>query len=214
MYCLVDDGLKLQKMKHGFKFGEQMLPVIETERLILRTPKLGDEKPLNKAINRSLPELQRWMPWAKDPSMQPTVRYVKDGISSWVSDTPGDFPMVIIHKESQQIIGASGFNNRSRPEVPVFEIGYWLETAFTGQGLATETVGALTGFAFEFFHAARVQIVTQVGNEASRRVAEKNGFILEATLKNYCVDCLSGKPANDWIFVHFNAEKIKCESKA
>ena len=40
-----------------------MLPEIETERLILRPPKLGDEKPLNQAINRSLSELQRWMPW-------------------------------------------------------------------------------------------------------------------------------------------------------
>lgn len=28
-----------------------MLPEIETERLILRPPKLGDEKPLNQAIN-------------------------------------------------------------------------------------------------------------------------------------------------------------------
>lgn len=32
--------------------------------------------------------------------------------------------------------------------------------------------------------AARVQIVTQGGNEASRRIAEKCGFTLEATLKN------------------------------
>ena len=183
-----------------------MLPEIETERLILRPPKLGDEKPLNQAINRSLPELQKWMPWANDPSMQPTIRYVKKGLTSWGSDAPRDFPMVIIHKKSQHIIGASGFNDRSKPEVPLFEIGYWLETAFTGQGLATEMVQALTHFAFESFKAARVQIVTQVGNEASRRVAEKCGFILEATLKNYCVDSLSGKPSDDWIFACFSAE--------
>lgn len=183
-----------------------MLAEIETERLILRSPKLGDEKPLNKAINRSLPQLQRWMPWAKDPSMQPTICYVKEAIISWRSEAPRDFPMVIIHKESQQIIGASGFNDRSKPEVPLFEIGYWLETAFTHQGLATEMVRALTRFAFDSFHAARVQIVTQVGNHASRRVAEKCGFILEAMLKNYCLDCLSGQPADDWIFVRFNKE--------
>lgn len=186
-----------------------MLPEIETERLILRPPKLGDEKPLNQAIHRSLPELQRWMPWANDPSMQPTIHYVKEGLTSWGSDAPRDFPMVIIHKESQHIIGASGFNDRSKPEVPLFEIGYWLETAYTGQGLATEMVQALTRFAFESFKAARVQIVTQVGNEASRRVAEKCGFILEATLKNYCVDSLSGKAADDWVFVCFPTDKPK-----
>lgn len=89
------------------------LPNIETERLILRPPMLGDEKPLNQAINRSLPELQRWMPWAKDPSIKPTICFVKDGIASWGSDRPRDFPMVLIHKESNKIIGVSGFNDRS-----------------------------------------------------------------------------------------------------
>jgi hypothetical protein len=74
------------------------------ERLILRPPQLGDEKPLNQAINRSLPELQRWMPWANDPSMQPTINFVKQSIISWVADAPRDFPMVIIHKKSQHII--------------------------------------------------------------------------------------------------------------
>lgn len=181
-----------------------MLPEIETERLILRPPRIGDEQPLNAAINRSLPELQRWMPWANDPGIQPTICFVKAGVSSWESETPHDFPMVVIHKELQQIIGASGFNARSIPEVPVFEIGYWLETTYTGQGLATEMVDALTHFAFESFKAARVQIVTQVGNKASRRVAEKCGFILEAILRNYCLDSLSGKPSDDWIFARFN----------
>lgn len=114
--------------------------------------------------------------------------------------------MVIIHKESQHIIGASGFNDRSKLEIPLFEIGYWIETDFTRHGLATEMVHALTRFAFESFNAVRVQIMTQVGNEASRRVAEKCGFILEATLKNYCLDSLSGKPSDDWIFVRFKEE--------
>lgn len=185
-----------------------MLPEIKTENLILRTPKLGDEKHLHNAINRSLPELQRWMPWALDSSMSPTVQFVKNGIASWSSENAADFPMVIIHKESEKIIGATGFNDRSKPEIPMFEIGYWLETAFTGQGYATETVRALTRFAFESFHAVRVQILTQVGNDASRRVAEKSGFILEATLKNYCMDPLTGKPADDWLFVRFDAENL------
>ncbi len=70
-------------------------------------------------------------------------------------------------------------------------------------------VKALTCFAFQSFNAARVQVVTQVGNDASRRVAEKCGFILEATLKNYCVDCRSGKPADDWLFVRFNGEGLQ-----
>ena len=121
-----------------------MHPVIETERLILRPPQLGDEKPLNEAINRSLPALQRWMPWAGDPSFEPTIRFVKEGIASWSNEQANDFPMVILHKASRKIIGASGFNERSNPLVPMYEIGYWLDTQYTGLGLATETVRILT----------------------------------------------------------------------
>lgn len=51
-----------------------MHPVFETDRLILRPPQLEDEMPLKEAINRSLPALQRWMPWAADPSFEPTMR--------------------------------------------------------------------------------------------------------------------------------------------
>ena len=70
-----------------------MHPVIETERLLLRPPQLGDEKPLNEAINRSLPALQRWMPWAVDPSFEPSMRFVKEGIASWSNEQAKDFPI-------------------------------------------------------------------------------------------------------------------------
>jgi RimJ/RimL family protein N-acetyltransferase len=185
-----------------------MHPVIETERLILRPPKLGDEKPLNEAINRSLPALQQWMPWAADPSFEPTMRFVKEGIASWSNEQAKDFPIVVFHKASRKIIGASGFNERSNPQVPMYEIGYWLDTQYTGLGLATETVSALTKFAFESFNAVRVQVVMQADNDASKRVAEKCGFVLEATLKKYRVDCLSKQPADDCIFVRFDAEGL------
>jgi type II secretory pathway component PulJ len=81
-----------------------MHPVIETQRLILRPPQRGDEIPLNDAINRSLPALQCWMPWAIDPSLAPTMRFVEEALVNWGSDKPRDLPMVVVHKTSQQII--------------------------------------------------------------------------------------------------------------
>lgn len=54
--------------------------LIETPRLILRTPQDGDAKPLNQAINNSLAELQRWQPWALDPSLKTTEKFINDSI--------------------------------------------------------------------------------------------------------------------------------------
>ncbi|MCL9683862.1 GNAT family N-acetyltransferase [Legionella maioricensis] len=185
-----------------------MLPIIETKRLILRTPTLGDERPLNQAINESLPELQRWMPWASDPSLEPTIQFVRAGIESWRDEDQRDFPLVVVHKEYQEIIGACGYNYRSNPMVPLYEIGYWLMTKYTGLGLATEMVTALARFAFETLHAARVQIVTQVENIRSRRVAEKCGFEIESRLHHYCIDCVTKKPADDLMFVCFDPHQL------
>lgn len=182
------------------KIETPMLPKIETARLLLRPPLAEDALPLNAAIKRSLGELQRWMSWATDSSLDATQSFIAEGIASWQASTPRDLPMIIIHKASERIIGASGFNERSKPEIPMFEIGYWIDTAFTKQGLASEMVRALTQFAFASYQAARVQIITQVGNHASRRVAEKCGFVLEATLHNHCLDAASGTPADDWVF--------------
>ena len=63
-------------------------------------------------------------------------------------------------------------------------------------------------FRLRSFKAVRVQVVMQADNYASKRIAEKCGFVLEATLKKYRVDCLSKQPADDCIFVRFDAEGL------
>ncbi|OGT38766.1 MAG: hypothetical protein A3F12_06015 [Gammaproteobacteria bacterium RIFCSPHIGHO2_12_FULL_38_14] len=71
---------------------------------------------------------------------------------------------------------------------------------YQGQGFVTEFVTAITIFAFDYLHAMRVQILTQVENEKSASVAKRCGFDCEATLKNHRLDCLSGKPADSYVF--------------
>jgi RimJ/RimL family protein N-acetyltransferase len=71
--------------------------------------------------------------------------------------------------------------------VPRFEIGYWVRRCFVGQGYITEAVRGVTRFAFETLGARRVEIRCDARNERSRRVAERSGFELEATLRNHAV---------------------------
>jgi len=182
--------------------------MIETKRLYIRKPLLGDAKPVNDAIKRSLPELQRWMPWAKDPSLATTKTFIDAGMKQWESDQQTEFPMIIALKDSQQIIGASGYNNQSNIDVPMYEIGYWLDTPLTGQGYATELTAALTEHAFMKYQAARVQIKIQASNQRSRKVAERCGFALEARLQKHCVDCQSGMPADDLIYAMFHLYQL------
>lgn len=66
--------------------------LIEIERLIIRPPKPGDAKPLNMAINRSLKEIGRWMPWASDLSLETTANFIMQGIRYWEDPKPKALP--------------------------------------------------------------------------------------------------------------------------
>jgi ribosomal-protein-alanine N-acetyltransferase len=55
-------------------------------------------------------------------------------------------------------------------------IGYWIDGARNGRGLATGAVGEILVFAFEDLALHRVEAATLVDNVPSQRVLEKNGF--------------------------------------
>ncbi|WP_433301907.1 GNAT family N-acetyltransferase [Actinoplanes sp. CA-030573] len=67
------------------------------------------------------------------------------------------------------------------------QIGYWMDPAARGRGVATVSVRALCRWAFDRLALGLVEWRAEVGNVASRRVAEKAGFRLEATLRQRLV---------------------------
>lgn len=175
------------------------LKSIETERLMLRPLQLGDEIGISQAINASLKSLQRWMIWAKDPSLETTKKFVEGQVHARLNASVKMLQLVVIEKETNQIISCTGFNEKSDFEMRVFEIGYWIHSAFQGKGYVTEFVNALTRFAFEECGAIRVQILTQAENEKSIAVAKRCGYNLEARLKNHRIDCETSLPADSYV---------------
>ncbi|WP_328297458.1 GNAT family N-acetyltransferase [Streptomyces sp. NBC_00435] len=65
------------------------------------------------------------------------------------------------------------------------EAGYWTVAGARGRGVASRALGALTAWAFEAFAAdglERIELLHQMDNAASCRVAEKTGYALERIL--------------------------------
>lgn len=60
------------------------------------------------------------------------------------------------------------------------DIGYWLAPAYWGRGIATEAVRFACEHAFGPLDLIRVQALVFEGNDASMRVLDKCGFVLEA----------------------------------
>jgi RimJ/RimL family protein N-acetyltransferase len=173
---------------------------IETPRLIIRPVHLGDEFPLNKAINNSLNLLQKWQAWAKDPSIEATRGFVQQGVFAWASCFVENFPMVVIHKQNQKIIGASGYNDHSDINQGLYEIGYWCDVDYQGKGYVTEYANALTRYAFDALKATKVVISIWIENKKSIAVAERLGFYNEGIKDRDPHDCVSDQPEKNYIY--------------
>lgn len=156
---------------------------IDTERLTLRVPRAGDGPALNAAVCESLSTLWPWMEWAKTaPTVDESEALCRRMYAKFLARE--DVVYSLFLKGTATIIGGSGLH-RIDWDVPRFEIGYWVRSAYAGQGYVTETVNALTHLAFETLRANRVEIIMDDRNERSWRVAERVGYTLEGILRHH-----------------------------
>ena len=176
------------------KFPDQ----IETERLLLRSPMPGDGAALREAVLASHDELKQWMPWAIDvPGEDDHEALVRKGRLRFLSRE--DLWLMVVHKESGDFIGGTGLH-RIDWDVPKFEIGYWLRTAYTGRGYMTEAVTAVENFAFDVLGARRVEIRIDSLNERSIAVARRLDYPLEGILKHDARHHLTNALRNTMLF--------------
>src|SRR5215471_15316610 len=86
-----------------------------------------------------------------------------------------------------QAVGGIGFVMLSDVERVSAEIGYWLGEPYWGRGIATEALVAVTRYAVDTFRLTRLFAVPFAWNEASCRVLEKAGYVLEARLRRSAI---------------------------
>jgi len=143
----------------------------------LRRWRASQAEALTDAVASSLPELLPWMPWAQAP---PTVPAMIDVLSTGDSnfDVDKEWQFVVAGPGSARILGATGLHYRGPPDT--VEIGYWIRTDSTRQGLATFATQALTTAAFTFLSdITTVEIRMDSLNARSAAIPPKLGFRLQ-----------------------------------
>jgi ribosomal-protein-serine acetyltransferase len=155
---------------------------LRSPRLSLQMPQTGRGGLIAQAINASLPELQAYMSFAQKPTTPEECELeLRRDLAAFILRERLMFQIFTL--EQGLFVGEIGFR-RLNWQTPKFEVSYWADSRQAGQGYMTEAVQTLTQFAFEHFSARRVELHCDVRNLASRRVAEKAGFVLEGILKN------------------------------
>jgi len=148
----------------------------------LRPFQMSDTDEHTEAVRESIPELKPWMSWCHDDySEDDTSNWIKSLPSGWAEGTSYNFAITDI--QDGRLLGGCGLNHIN-PTYRFANLGYWVRTGRTGEGIASRAVRLIASFAFEQVKLVRVEIVVAVGNYPSLRVAGKVGARREGILRN------------------------------
>lgn len=153
------------------------LPVLETERLILRKVEKKDAKDMFEYANNL--EVTKYLPWKID-AMDEVEEYIDKNIKNYKQRELGIW--AIEYKEDRKMIGSIEYNEWN----PIYQnanIGYVVHQEYHNKGIATEALKKVIDFGFENMELNRIQIDCVKENTASSRVMQKNGLIYEGTLR-------------------------------
>lgn len=147
---------------------------LETQRLILRPWRTEDAPSLYRYASDA--RVGPCAGWPPHTSVENSRQIIETILSA-----PGTYAIVL--KETNEPVGSAGLMigeasrlTRSSQEA---EIGYWIGVPYWGQGLVPEAVAALIRHAKEDLHLSTLWCGYFDGNEKSRRVQEKCGFVYD-----------------------------------
>ena len=172
---------------------------VETERVLLRGWRDEDLEPYARIC--ADPEVMRFIgggsTLTREQAEEQISRFFRHreerGFGLWAAED----------KESRTFIGFVGLAHQedwSEGEHKT-EVGWRLDRAFWGRGLATEAAKASVSYGLEHLGLERIISIIQPENTASRRVAERAGLTLRGetrwrgtTVVWYAIDCNAPSP--------------------
>lgn len=155
-------------------------PVLETKRLRLRPMAASDLDALLGIFGDP-----RVMAAFNEPP------YSREQMKRWLEsklahqDRYGYGLFAVILTPEGVLIGDCGLEHMEVGEEQITELGYDIRSAYWNQGYATEAARAMRDFAFRTLELPRLVSLIRVGNQASKRVAEKTGMHLVDVIERY-----------------------------
>ena len=155
--------------------------ILETKRLLLR-PWCAED---TIADARCIRDAEALYTYARDPEVGPPAGWpphtdVENSreIIRTVLSAPETYAVCL--KEDGCPIGSIGFHRNDLAEAEdEYELGYWIGKPFWGMGLIPEAAREMLRHAFEDLGMSRIWCGYYEGNEKSRRVQEKLGFVYQ-----------------------------------
>jgi len=154
------------------------MPVIETERLILRKVEMRDAPDMYEYSRDPL--VAKHVLWDAHTSVNDTKGYIRYMLRRYRMGDPSSWG--IEEKASGKIIGTIGYM-WYQTENNAAEVGYSLARMHWNKGYMTEALRAVIDYSFQTLGIHRIEAQHETDNGASGAVMEKCGMRKEGTLR-------------------------------
>lgn len=155
--------------------------VLDDGRLRLSPWQATDIEGLHQAVQESVAEVGRWLPWCtRDYDLAQAADWVAASQAAWASGAACAF--AIRASADGRLLGGCGLGELDRKH-RVGNLGYWVRSSAHGGGVATAAARLVAAFGFRQLGLGRIEIATLTDNLASRRVAAKLGAQYEGVAR-------------------------------
>lgn len=164
-------------------------PNLRGDRVLLRTPTIGDYSQWAKLREDSRAFLTPWEPvWPADDltklafrrRIRRYLREIKNGTG---------YPFFVFSPDGETLFGGLTLAQVQRGVTQSAVLGYWMGEVYAGRGFMSSAVRAVVAHAFDTLHLNRVEAACLPHNDASIRLLEKVGFQREGYARKYlCID--------------------------
>jgi len=160
-------------------------PVIESGRVVLRTPQMSDYPAWAELRASSRDFLMPWEPlWAPDELSRASFRR---RVRHYLRDLREDvgYALFIHDVGSDALVGGLTLCNVRRGVTQSCTLGYWVGAKYANQGYMTAAVRAVLPFVFDSLELHRLEAACLPTNAASMRLLERTGFKREGLARRY-----------------------------
>lgn len=180
---------------------------IRTPRLLIRPKQPGDAAPTVAAVRETWDDLHHWMAWAQnldDVTLQQQEDRIREVTLSFARRE--EFNLLGLEVATGIPVIWCGFHSMDWTTRQC-DTGFWVRKTAQRRGFATEATNALLRYAFGALGMRRVGITHSAGNEPSRRVVQRLGFIPEEIQRG--ANLLPGGHVADRLcYARFNADGL------
>lgn len=160
-------------------------PIIESERVMLRTPQMSDYPAWAELRASSREFLVPWEPrWAMDEltraSFRRRVRHYQRDLREDIG-----YALFLYSVATGGLVGGVTLCNVRRGVTQSCTLGYWIGAQYAQQGYMTAAVRAVVPFVFDSLDLHRLEAACLPTNTASMRLLEKTGFKREGLARRY-----------------------------